>query len=109
MDSAVDEASYLIADLAFHQAITSSTHNDQLIEVVATFTAALQVCLVATVPDQGSWQDFKDFSLPLHRDVLEAVRQQDAPGAEAFMTRLVEASRLQTVGEALPDDPGRPS
>jgi GntR family galactonate operon transcriptional repressor len=107
MNSAVGEASYLTADLAFHEAIMSSTHNDQLIQIVATFTAALHVCLVATVPDQGSWQDFMDFSLPLHRDVLEGVRNGDPSSAEASMTRLVEASRLQTIGEALIDDPGR--
>jgi hypothetical protein len=80
-----------------------------LIQVVTTFTAALQVCLVATVPDQGTWQQFMDFSIPLHRDVLEAVRHRVAPGAEASMTRLVEASRRQTIGEAVPDPPGRRS
>ena len=63
------------------------------IQLVGAFGPALQAGLRATIRDTWAWPDFLAFSLPLHRDVLDAVMARDPERASAAMMTLVEGSR----------------
>ncbi len=84
---------YLHADVLFHGMLVAATHNDYLIQLVATFGAAFQAGLRATMDDSWTWTDFLAFSLPLHGSVLDAVLARDPDRAHEAMQQLVEGSR----------------
>jgi GntR family transcriptional regulator, galactonate operon transcriptional repressor len=93
MGSQGDEASYLHADILYHGMLVAATHNDYLIQLVTAFGPALRAGLRATIRDTWAWPDFLAFSLPLHRNVLEAVVSRDPDGASLAMQALVDGSR----------------
>lgn len=100
-----DEATYLAADIQFHDTLVKATHNDYLIQLVATFGPALHTGLGAglraglqrTKDDPAFWREFLEFSLPLHLAVLETVEHRDPDQAAAAMLRLVEESQRRTL------------
>ena len=71
-----DESSYLKADVLYHDTLVAATHNDYLIQLVGAFGPALHAGLRATIRDTWAWEDFLGFSLPLHGNVLEAIRSR---------------------------------
>lgn len=86
-----DASTYHEADVRFHDMIVAATHNDYLIQLVATFGPALHAGLRATIEDTWERSDFLDFSLPLHRDVLDAVMARDPARADIAMQTLLKA------------------
>ncbi|MBX3028979.1 MAG: FadR family transcriptional regulator [Chloroflexi bacterium] len=106
MGSNSDESSYLKADVLFHGMLVAATHNDYLIQLVGAFGPALHAGLQATIRDTWAWEDFLEFSLPLHRAVLDAVMARDPDRAEAAMRLLVEGSRSGALEGALPGTRG---
>jgi DNA-binding FadR family transcriptional regulator len=73
MAGARDEAIYLDADVRFHAALVSATHNDHLVQLVAAFGPALQAGLQAATRHGWEWPDFLEYSIGPHREVLDAV------------------------------------
>lgn len=89
-------ADIVAADLAFHRALLSATHNEllQRMEMVIESDLAARDRLVHGAP---SAQD----PVPSHRGVLDAVRDQDPARAEQAMNDLLAQARhdLQVVHE----------
>jgi GntR family transcriptional regulator, galactonate operon transcriptional repressor len=86
------------ADLAFHRAVVSASHNIVLQALGDTLEAAFRSAVVATERlRQGDTN-----VLEVHFDVMERIRFRDAPGAKAAMNRLLDtaANDLKT---ALPE------
>lgn len=86
-----DASNYHAADVRFHDMIVAATHNDYLIQLVGTFGPALHAGLRATIRDTWERSDFLDFSLPLHRGVLDAVMARDPDRADIAMQTLLKA------------------
>ena len=101
MADAVDQGAYLLADIRYHEMMVSATHNDHLIQLTAAFTSALQAYSQATIRNDREWSTFMNFSLPLHRAVLDAVLAHDGETARTAMAELVERSRRGTVDGVL--------
>jgi len=97
MEQASDQGDYLQADIRYHELMVSATHNDHLIQLTAAFTSALQAGLRATIRNDREWSTFMNFSLPLHRAVLDAVLARKGEVARKAMVELVERSRRGTV------------
>jgi DNA-binding FadR family transcriptional regulator len=89
MDDAVDPDAAVAADLRFHRALLSCTHNELLgrLEVVVERALAERDRLVhgGSAPDP----------VPTHRPVLEAIRAGDPDGAETAMYELLTAADRQ--------------
>jgi DNA-binding FadR family transcriptional regulator len=94
MATAEDESVYNDADVRFHAALVAATHNDHLVQLVATFGPALQAGLQAATRHGWEWPDFHEYSIGPHREVLDAVRAHDPDGAGEAMERLVTQSQL---------------
>ncbi|HLI05030.1 MAG TPA: FadR/GntR family transcriptional regulator [Ktedonobacteraceae bacterium] len=76
---------YIPADLAFHAAICAAAHNEILQKITATLTTSLQVSRIITSRLPGA----NLAAMPVHRAVMEAIRQRDEQAAEASMRKLV--------------------
>lgn len=75
-------------DLRFHQAIFATTGNQLLSPLVYLIEAALAETIKAGCAAPGARLN----SIPLHKEVLEAIRRRDQAGAEqATLTLLQEA------------------
>lgn len=95
-----DPAHAIDADLAFHRALLAATHNELLerMEMVLESGLAHRDRIVHSSPHSED-------PIPAHRAVLDAVRAQDAPAAEAAMRALLEQAgrdldRIGTTDEA---------
>jgi DNA-binding FadR family transcriptional regulator len=77
---------FVCADVEFHQAISSATHNDLLIRVNNTVLQALRAT-------QDLFRNFhggaRRAALPLHKQVAEAVSKHDAAAARSAMCLVV--------------------
>lgn len=85
MSRAGSPAEAAAADLAFHRALLTATHNELLVRMEPVFASGLAerdvlVHSSATAADP----------VPHHRAVLTAVREGDATGAEALMRALLD-------------------
>lgn len=80
-----DAAHAVDADLAFHRALLAATHNELLerMEMVIESGLAHRDRIVHSSPHSGD-------PVPAHRAVLDAVRERDAPAAEAAMRALLD-------------------
>ncbi|MFG2790155.1 FadR/GntR family transcriptional regulator [Streptomyces sp. NPDC048419] len=89
------------ADLAFHRALLTATHNELLerMEMVIESGLAHRDRIVHSSPHSED-------PIPAHRAVLDAVREQDPPSAEAAMRALLDqAGRdLDRIGTADDED-----
>ncbi|MFI6654396.1 FadR/GntR family transcriptional regulator [Streptomyces sp. NPDC050523] len=89
------------ADLAFHRALLTATHNELLerMEIVIESGLAHRDRIVHSSPHSED-------PIPAHRAVLDAVRDQDPPAAEAAMRDLLDqAGRdLDRIGTADDED-----
>ncbi|HTR84966.1 MAG TPA: FadR/GntR family transcriptional regulator [Reyranella sp.] len=87
MERAADDAAlYADPDRRFHKAILSATGNDFMAAFGALTEAALGIFVRIASRHAGA----PGASLPLHRDILEAIRRRDAEGAHAAMMALLD-------------------
>lgn len=78
-------SAFIAADVDFHRAILSATHNELLLQIAAPVNEALKIS------DRFSWRvpGAGPASVPLHRDVFEAIRRRDPEVAQRAMRNLV--------------------
>jgi GntR family transcriptional regulator, galactonate operon transcriptional repressor len=81
-----DEETFIDADLGFHNAVLAASGNELLEQVGRTFKFALRASRQVTVMVPNSSRE----ALPLHRRVLNAIRERDAAAAEDAMRVLLE-------------------
>lgn len=98
-----DTERFLAPDIRFHRIIAGSVGNSLFRAIGDLTTVALDIALrMALDAPRGQQQ-----SLPLHKQVLDAVARQDAPGAAEAMRRLVDEAE-RDVREAALVQTGRP-
>ncbi len=90
------------ADLAFHRAVVSASHNIVLQALGDTLEAAFRSAVVAT----ERLRQWDTNVLEVHFDVMERIRFRDAPGAKAAMNRLLDtaANDLRTALQQVDPD-----
>lgn len=96
-----DPGAYTAADLRFHAAILSATHNELLARLTGTLAVAMQAARAITtrIPAGPS------SSVTLHQDVAEAIGRSDPTGAREAMQALISyASRDMELVMAGGDD-----
>ena len=76
------------ADLAFHRAILSASHNYVLRSLADVIGAALRTIFRLSTEATDNFQR----TLDIHGEVLQAIRLQDGEAAFAHMTRLLRIS-----------------
>ncbi len=84
--AAHDPASFAGPDIRFHRAILAATGND----FIAAFGALIETALGAFVRIASRHKGAPAPSVPLHRDILIAIRRRDAEGAHAAMLALLD-------------------
>jgi DNA-binding FadR family transcriptional regulator len=82
-------ASYLDADLSFHQTILGATRNQFFAALKPAIDALLRVSFRFSVKSRASAMS----SLPLHRDVHDAIAAARPDEAERALRRLISAAR----------------
>lgn len=96
-ENATSEAALVEADFAFHVSILNATRNP----FINAFSALIRAAMISTF--ELSWRGaevIKEQRLNQHRDVADAIRDQDAPLARRRMEMLLDDS-IQDVSEAL--------
>jgi DNA-binding FadR family transcriptional regulator len=83
-----DERAYADADTNFHCGILEASHNEFLKPIAHAIRAALRSSLKVTNPTAHRAQ-----SLPLHLEILEAIRRRDPKAAASAMHRHLEYTR----------------
>lgn len=99
MAEAVDgNGDYHSADLDFHEAIIVGSNNQflrQLVPLIAnTLSVSFKLSVISMETARGS--------LPMHRDVADAIIAREPERAHAALTKLIEAAREDILG-VLPD------
>jgi DNA-binding FadR family transcriptional regulator len=100
MDRAESDPAHAVdADLAFHRALLTATHNELLerMEMVIESGLAHRDRIVHSSPHSED-------PLPAHRAVLDAVRQRDPSAAETAMRALLEQAGRDLDRIETPDD-----
>jgi DNA-binding FadR family transcriptional regulator len=87
-DSYGDIDRYVAADLGFHAVILEACGNELLEQIGSTLRAVFRVSFARTAQAPGS----SERALPLHGDVLEAIRAGDADAAELAMLDLIRTT-----------------
>ncbi|MES2280734.1 MAG: FadR/GntR family transcriptional regulator [Pseudomonadota bacterium] len=90
MKRAVEEGGdYVTYDLRFHQGLLRASRNRMLVQMSKALSALLRTSFeISTRRKDGPLN-----SLPLHREVLDAVIAHDADRAEKAITRLIDGAR----------------
>ena len=86
MSGAKDSSGAVEADLSFHRALLTATHN----ELLERMETVLESALAARDQLVHGTDDASDDPVPSHRAVLDAVRARDADVAEAAMRALLD-------------------
>jgi DNA-binding FadR family transcriptional regulator len=89
MDAASDLDAWAVADLEFHEAVLRATNNELMVSLFSVIETALGTFFVLSA---HSTKDFK-YSLPHHRNVLEAIRRRQPEAARRAMMRMVADSQ----------------
>lgn len=89
-----DPERFIEADLAFHHAILAATGNVLLEQLLAAIEADLRIAREVQVRVGGGQLPLSGDPLPLHEQVLVAIRQGDGVAAEAAMRDVVQAAAL---------------
>ncbi len=98
MATAVEgDGSYHEADLDFHKTIFLGSGNQFLRQLVPLMANALKVSFSLSVISMDTARS----SLPMHRDVADAIIGRDPAAARAALTKLIEAAR-EDILEVLP-------
>ncbi|MGL4634734.1 MAG: FadR/GntR family transcriptional regulator [Beijerinckiaceae bacterium] len=102
MVKAVEQGSsdYHTADLAFHTGIIKASHNQFFAKMTPIVEAVLKVSFRLSVKSRAS----AAASLPLHKDVLDAILKQDKIQSEAALRILIESARRDIYTDITPDD-----
>jgi len=79
----IDE--WVVADLAFHQAILHATGNPLLISLGGIVASALESLLTVNAQEAGNFND----GLPMHGKVLAAIERRSPEDAELWMRALL--------------------
>jgi GntR family galactonate operon transcriptional repressor len=100
MSRADDSQSAVEADISFHHALLTATHN----ELLERMETVLESALAARDQLVHGTNDTSDDPVPSHRAVLDGVRAQDADAGEAAMRALLDKAisdeeRLRTGSE----------
>jgi len=90
MGAAVDLDAWADADLAFHEAVLSATNNELMVSLFSVIESALGTFFVLSA---RTAKNFKD-ALPLHGEVLDAIRRSEPEAARRAMLTMVEESRI---------------
>jgi GntR family transcriptional regulator, transcriptional repressor for pyruvate dehydrogenase complex len=89
LDAAATPRDYRLADVAFHAAIAAASGNERLAAAIERARGEL------FEPADELWQDGRIESLADHRQILDAIRRQDAAGAAGAMAEHIERTRLE--------------
>lgn len=81
------------ADRAFHHALIEATANPMLVSLSGSIAAAIQWTSIYKMRGTAVHLD----PIPLHSDILEAIRRQDAEGASVAMKVVVQISLDETL------------
>jgi GntR family transcriptional regulator, galactonate operon transcriptional repressor len=82
----VHSEAFIAADMQFHFGILAACHNEIMEQLNVTIGEALEISRKVTVELPGS----STAHLPLHKAVVEAIREHDADAAETAMNELIE-------------------
>ena len=93
------DATFVEADLAFHQAVVDAAHNPILTELFASFTSALREAMFDVFADRELQLD----ATPAHLELAAAIRAGDPASAAAATSAHLDATIRQL--EALLDHP----
>jgi len=80
---------YIAADMRFHAAIVKASHNEMLEQIVGVIRVALIASRKITSHIPGGSQD----ALPIHFEVLDAIRNRQPEAASQTMRQLVLRAR----------------
>jgi GntR family transcriptional regulator, galactonate operon transcriptional repressor len=94
-DEAADSSASVYADLAFHQAILESTHNDIIVRLGMLVRPVLQIRNEMALHNDTNTDFLED-----HLAVLEAIEKQQPAQAEKAMRSLLERSIKDTANLA---------
>jgi GntR family transcriptional regulator, galactonate operon transcriptional repressor len=86
MSGAADSPSAVEADLSFHRALLTATHNELLEHMETVIESALAVRDQLVHGDENASDD----PVPSHQAVLDAVRARDSDAAETAMRALLD-------------------
>jgi GntR family transcriptional regulator, transcriptional repressor for pyruvate dehydrogenase complex len=95
------DATFVEADLGFHQAVVDAAHNPILTELFASFTSALREAMFDIFADRELQLD----ATPAHLDLAAAIRAGDPEAASAATSAHLDAT-IRTL-KALLDQPGQ--
>jgi DNA-binding FadR family transcriptional regulator len=95
------DATFVEADLAFHQAVVDAAHNPILTELFASFTSAVGEAMFDVFADRELQLD----ATPAHLHLAAAIRAGDPEAASTATSAHLEAT-IRTL-EALLDQPGQ--
>lgn len=105
MDAAgTDPVAFAEPDLAFHRGILRATGNPFLISLGATIESALRMSFEVSTRQPGAPRK----SLPMHREVLDAIWARKPAEARSAMERLLGATEAN-IQRILSQSPGRPA
>ncbi len=90
---------YLVADLAFHEAVLLSTHNQFIAGMAPAFSALLDVSFRLSVKSRASARA----SLPVHKRLLDAIAIHNVRAAERASARLIETARADIENDIASD------
>lgn len=82
----VHSEAFIAADMQFHFVILAACHNEILEQLSSAIGEALEISRKVTVELPGS----SEAHLPLHKEVVEAIRKRDPDAAENAMKKLIE-------------------
>jgi DNA-binding FadR family transcriptional regulator len=82
----VHSEAFIVADMQFHFGILAACHNEILEQMSSAVGEALEASRVVTIEVPGS----SEAHLPLHKIVVEAIREREADAAESAMRKLIE-------------------
>lgn len=88
---------FVIADARFHRSVLFAAHNEFFSALEGIIYSTLITSIRMTNPDK----DANTKSVPLHRDVYEAINRKDGDEAEARMILLLEDASLR-IKELIP-------
>jgi len=94
------ETGYFQADLSFHSAILSATHNQFFIAFLPIVTAVLKVSISFSVRSRATVES----SLPLHAAVARAIAARRRTGAEEALRILIARAEDDIRSGGIPDD-----
>lgn len=88
------KGSYHEADLDFHTTIIAGSNNQFLRQLIPILTNTLRASFQLSVISMETART----SLPMHRDVADAIIAQDADAARKALTKLIEEAREDILG-----------